>query len=107
MTGGRALVLGETGRNFAAGMSGGLAWVYNPNNTFSENCNTEMVDLDPLSITDEEQIIALLRKHIHLTGSEVAKELLGDWKRASSNFVKVFPKEYKKVLEKLQYQTVG
>jgi len=107
MTGGRALVLGETGRNFAAGMSGGIAWVYNPNNTFSENCNTEMVDLDPLSISDEEQIIALLRKHVHLTGSEVAKELLGNWKKASSQFVKVFPKEYKKVLEKLQYQTVG
>ena len=60
MTGGRALILGETGRNFAAGMSGGLAWVYNPNNTFSENCNTEMVDLDPLSIKDEEQIHCLV-----------------------------------------------
>jgi len=107
MTGGRALILGETGRNFAAGMSGGIAWVYNPNNTFSENCNTEMVDLDPLSIKDEEQIIALLHKHIHLTGSEVAKQLLADWRRAAGDFVKVYPKEYKKVLEKLAYQTVG
>jgi len=107
MTGGRTLILGETGRNFAAGMSGGLAWVYNPNNTFSENCNTEMVDLDPLSIQDEEQITALLRKHIHLTGSEVAKHLLSNWKKAASQFVKVYPKEYKKVLEKLQYQTIG
>jgi glutamate synthase (NADPH/NADH) large chain len=107
MTGGRALILGETGRNFAAGMSGGIAWVYNPNQTFSENCNKEMVDLDPLSITDEEQIIALLHKHIHLTGSEIAKQLLKDWKKVSSQFVKVYPKEYKKVLEKLQYQTIS
>jgi glutamate synthase (NADPH/NADH) large chain len=54
-------------------MSGGLAWVYNPNNTFAENCNTEMVDLDPLSLKDEEQITALLRKHISLTGSKLAQ----------------------------------
>jgi glutamate synthase (NADPH/NADH) large chain len=107
MTGGRALILGETGRNFAAGMSGGIAWVYNPNNTFSENCNTEMVDLDPLSINDEEQIITLLHKHIHLTGSEVAQHLLTHWSKAKTQFVKVYPKEYKKVLEKLQYQTIG
>ena len=107
MTGGRALILGETGRNFAAGMSGGIAWVYNPNNTFSENCNTEMVDLDPLSIQDEEQIIALLHKHVHLTGSKVAQHLLANWRKASSQFVKVFPKEYKKVLEKSAYQTIG
>jgi len=107
MTGGRALILGETGRNFAAGMSGGLAWVYNPNNTFSENCNTEMVDLDPLSIKDEEQIMALLHKHVHLTGSKVAQTLLKNWDKASTQFVKVYPKEYKKVLEKLQYQTIS
>jgi len=107
MTGGLALILGETGRNFAAGMSGGIAWVYNPKNTFAENCNLEMVDLDPLSPKDEEQIIALLHKHIHLTGSEVAKQLLANWEEASLQFVKVYPREYKKVLEKLQYQTIG
>ncbi|GAC1304886.1 MAG: glutamate synthase large subunit [Mucilaginibacter sp.] len=107
MTGGRALILGETGRNFAAGMSGGIAWVYNPNHTFSENCNMEMVDLDPLSVKDEEQIIALLHKHVHLTGSKVAKQLLANWNKAAKDFVKVYPKEYKKVLEKLQYQTVS
>ncbi|ASU34226.1 glutamate synthase large subunit [Mucilaginibacter xinganensis] len=107
MTGGFALILGETGRNFAAGMSGGIAWIYNPNNTFAENCNTEMVDLDPLSIRDEEQIIALLHKHIHLTGSKVAQKLLKNWNIASTQFVKVYPREYKKVLEKLQYQTIS
>ena len=107
MTGGRALILGGTGRNFAAGMSGGIAWVHNPNNTFAENCNPEMVDLDPLTADDEDQITALLRKHIHLTGSQVAKNLLADWGEAATQFVKVYPKEYKKVLEKLQYQTIG
>jgi glutamate synthase (NADPH/NADH) large chain len=107
MTGGRALILGETGRNFAAGMSGGIAWVYNPNNTFSENCNMEMVDLDPLSVKDEEHIIALLNKHIHLTGSKKAQRLLADWDNVSTQFVKVYPKEYKKVLEKLEYQAIS
>ncbi|WP_183574525.1 glutamate synthase large subunit [Mucilaginibacter sp. X5P1] len=107
MTGGRALILGKTGRNFAAGMSGGIAWVYNPDNTFAENCNMEMVDLDPLSIKDEEEILSLLRKHIQLTGSKVAQELLNNWNKVSGQFVKVYPKEYKKVLEKLQYQTVS
>jgi len=107
MTGGRALILGKTGRNFAAGMSGGLAWVYNPDGTFAENCNTEMVDLDPLSVTDNEQILALLRKHISLTGSKLAQQLLNNWNEVSTQFVKVYPKEYKKVLEKLQYQTIG
>jgi len=107
MTGGRALILGQTGRNFAAGMSGGIAWVYNPDGTFAENCNTEMVDLDPLSIKDEEEILTLLRKHIQLTDSKVAQELLNGWKEASGKFVKVYPKEYKKVLEKLEYQAVS
>jgi glutamate synthase (NADPH/NADH) large chain len=107
MTGGRALILGKTGRNFAAGMSGGLAWVYNPDNSFAENCNTEMVDLDPLASDDKEQIQALLRKHISLTGSKLAQEILNNWNEASTQFVKVYPKEYKKVLEKLQYQTIG
>jgi glutamate synthase (NADPH/NADH) large chain len=107
MTGGRALILGKTGRNFAAGMSGGIAWVYNPDNDFAENCNTEMVDLDPLSIKDEEHIITLLKKHIHLTGSNKAQYLLNHWKKVSGKFVKVYPKEYKKVLEKLEYQAVS
>jgi glutamate synthase (NADPH/NADH) large chain len=107
MTGGRALILGQTGRNFAAGMSGGIAWVYNPEGTFAENCNTEMVDLDPLSLQDAEQIQTLLRKHISLTSSKLAQQILGNWAQASTQFVKVYPKEYKKAIEKLQYQTIG
>jgi len=107
MTGGRALILGKTGRNFAAGMSGGIAWVYDADGTFVENCNPEMVDLDPLSPQDEEQIITLLRKHVQITGSKVAQNLLNTWQVALTKFVKVFPKEYKKVLLKNQYQATN
>jgi glutamate synthase (NADPH/NADH) large chain len=107
MTGGRALILGKTGRNFAAGMSGGLAWVYDPDNSFTENCNTEMVDLDPLSAKDKEQIVTLLRKHVQITGSTVAKSLLENWEESLLRFVKVFPKEYKKVLQQAQYQIIS
>ncbi|GAB3903827.1 glutamate synthase large subunit [Mucilaginibacter boryungensis] len=107
MTGGRALILGKTGRNFAAGMSGGIAWVYDTDGTFAENCNREMVDLDPLSPHDEEQILTLLRKHVQLTGSQVAQNLLNTWQVALTKFVKVFPQEYKKVLLKNQYQATN
>jgi glutamate synthase (NADPH/NADH) large chain len=107
MTGGYALILGKTGRNFAAGMSGGIAWVYNPDNSFAENCNTEMVDLDPLSVKDEEQILTLLRKHVSLTGSKLAQSIIKNWNKASTDFVKVYPKEYKKVIERLEYQTIS
>lgn len=98
MTGGRALILGSTGRNFAAGMSGGIAWVYDIEGTFRDNCNTEMVDLDPLDPEDETAITALLKRHIHLTGSKRATEILKNWKTEKSRFIKVFPREYKSVL---------
>jgi len=107
MTGGRALILGKTGRNFAAGMSGGIAWVYDVDGEFAENCNTEMVDLDPLSPQDEEQVITLLRKHVQLTGSKVAQDMLDTWQVVLTKFIKVFPKEYKKVLLKKQYQATN
>ena len=107
MTGGRALILGKTGRNFAAGMSGGLAWVYDVDGTFADNCNKEMVDLDPLTSKDAEQIQTLLRKHVHLTQSKVAQDMLKNWDAVATKFVKVYPKEYKKVIEKLEYQAVN
>ncbi len=86
MTGGRALILGKTGRNFAAGMSGGIAWVYDPDGTFPQNCNTEMVELDPLDADDETQIQALLHQHQQLTGSQLAAtcSVTGAKKRADS-----------------------
>jgi glutamate synthase (NADPH/NADH) large chain len=104
MTGGRALILGKTGRNFAAGMSGGIAWVYDPDRAFSVNCNHEMVDLDPLASDDKEQILQLLRKHQMLTESKVASFLLNNWDQEASNFIKVYPKEYKRVLNQVRVQ---
>lgn len=100
MTGGRALILGPTGRNFAAGMSGGIAWIYDISGTFRDNCNQEMVDLDPLDTEDETAIIALLKRHINLTNSERANFILQDWANEKSRFIKVFPREYKNVLRK-------
>ena len=100
MTGGRALILGSTGRNFAAGMSGGIAWVYDLEGNFEANCNQEMVDLDPLETEDETAIVALLKRHIHLTNSERATYILENWSEEKVKFIKVFPREYKNVLQK-------
>jgi len=102
MTGGKALIIGKTGRNFAAGMSGGIAWIYDIEGHFVENCNQEMVDLDPLSPKDEELIIKLLRKHYQLTQSTVAQFLIEHWGHESAKFIKVFPKEFKRVLAQKQ-----
>ncbi|WP_375435178.1 glutamate synthase large subunit [uncultured Hymenobacter sp.] len=102
MTGGRALILGETGRNFAAGMSGGIAWVYDPHGTFPVNCNQEMVDLEGLEAEDEKVIRALLQRHVQLTQSRRAAFLLDNWATEASRFVKVFPIEYKRVLQAAQ-----
>ena len=107
MTGGRALILGRTGRNFGAGMSGGLAWVYDPDGVFPANCNLEMVELDPLDEADETQIMALLQQHVALTGSQLAAFLLSNWAEEAGRFVKVFPSEYKKVLQAARYVAVN
>ncbi|TYZ14437.1 glutamate synthase large subunit [Hymenobacter lutimineralis] len=106
MTGGRALILGPTGRNFAAGMSGGIAWVYDADGTFPQNCNPEMVELDPLDADDETHIQHLLRQHSELTGSQLAHFLLSNWPEEVGKFVKVFPSEYKKVLQKARFEKV-
>ncbi|RZM23771.1 MAG: glutamate synthase subunit alpha, partial [Pedobacter sp.] len=98
MTGGEVLVIGGTGSNFAAGMSGGVAWVYDAKGDFASKCNKEMVDLDPLDEQDELRINVLLKKHVQLTDSNLAKFLLNDWTTQSAHFIKVFPKEYKAVL---------
>lgn len=98
MTGGIAVILGETGRNFAAGMSGGIAYVYDQNQTFSGKCNSEMVDLDELTAEDVETLKELINKHYLNTGSERAKAILENWSLDVERFVKVFPKDYKKIL---------
>jgi len=79
-------------------MSGGIAWVYDTTGTFHNRCNPEMVDLEKLDSEDENQIISLLKQHIHLTNSDLADYILNNWKNSRSFFVKVFPKEYKQVL---------
>lgn len=102
MTGGKIVVLGKTGRNFAAGMSGGIAYVYDKNNMFKNSlCNTEMVDLDPLDSTDKNELNELIEKHRDYTNSNLAKQLLENWDVEYQHFVKVFPKDYKKALERI------
>jgi glutamate synthase (NADPH/NADH) large chain len=99
MTGGTVVVLGDTGRNFAAGMSGGIAYVYDVKGKFNKNCNKEMVDLDPVSDEDAFVLKQMIEKHLQYTGSTVAKFVLDDFENQLQHFVKVFPKDYKKVLQ--------
>lgn len=101
MTGGRVIVLGKTGRNFAAGMSGGIAYVWDKENIFSKKVNMAMVELERL--TDSEEI-EFLKQQIELqkeyTGSKRAEEILANWKVELDRFVKVIPTDYKKALQK-------
>jgi len=128
MTGGVVCVLGDTGRNFAAGMSGGIAYVYDPDGRFAELCNLSMVDLEPVGPTgaveredealkprqrsvsvensgmgdplrfDAERLRILVERHHLFTGSARAAELLADWDEALTRFVKVMPKDYRRAL---------
>lgn len=99
MTGGIAIILGSTGRNFAAGMSGGIAYVYDVSEELTGNCNHEMVDLDPIGSEDEKTLLELLTQHRSFTGSSIAGFILSDWQHQLKNFIKVFPREYKKVVQ--------
>ncbi len=99
MTGGLVVVLGKTGRNFAAGMSGGIAYVYDKYNEFSANCNYSMVELEQLDVADKKVVKDLLQKHFKYTRSPIAKEILDDYSVESRRFIKVMPIEYKRVLE--------
>lgn len=98
MTGGTAVILGSTGRNFAAGMSGGIAYVYDVNGQFDQLCNKEMVDLDPLDLTDAQLLQDMITHHFAYTASSVARFVLDDFENQLKNFVKVFPRDYKKAL---------
>lgn len=124
MTGGTVVVLGETGRNFAAGMSGGIAYVYDPDKTFERKCNLSMVSLEPVlscfdqeasiekaiwhrlglngkAQTDEMILKQLIENHFTHTGSMTARHLLENWTNCREDFVKVFPMEYKRALKEL------
>ena len=100
MTGGRVVVIGSTGRNFAAGMSGGVAYVIDITGNFKRHCNLAMVDIDPLSDAEDSDLVKeMLKHHFHLTGSTVAEKILANWKAMHAKFLKVTPKDYKRVLE--------
>jgi glutamate synthase (NADPH/NADH) large chain len=121
MTGGTAVVLGKTGRNFAAGMSGGIAYVYDEDGQFASRCNTAMVTLEKIGtaaeqkegktrlhreLTDEAQLRKLLEDHNRWTGSKRARELLDHWAISRTKFVKVFPNEYKRALAEMYQREV-
>jgi glutamate synthase domain-containing protein 3 len=99
MTGGRVVVLGRTGRNFAAGMSGGIAYVYDQDRAFTGRCNLELVELEELAEQDEAEVKELISEHVARTGSLVGRNLLASWEKgARERFVKVMPRDYKRVL---------
>ena len=127
MTGGVAVVLGRTGRNFAAGMSGGIAYVYDEDGDFEVRCNTSMVDLEPIrregagvmpgtdaagradyhpdmTRFDEPRLRGLVERHLHYTGSEVARCMLDDWENRVERFVKVMPVDYRRALEEMRHE---
>ncbi len=98
MTGGTVVILGATGRNFAAGMSGGIAYVMDEDGAFAGLVNTDTVDLDPLTKEDEDLIQRMVRRHFHYTRSHCADEVLRKWNTYAPKFVKVFPRDYKRAL---------
>lgn len=103
MTGGRVVVLGETGRNFAAGMSGGVAYVWDKNHNFDYFCNMEMVELSLIEEASyRKELHELIRQHYLYTGSKLARTMLDNWNRYVDEFIQVVPIEYKRVLQEEQ-----
>jgi len=103
MTGGRIIIIGHTGRNFAAGMSGGVAYVLDEAGNFKTRCNLSMVDLEALDTEEEiEEVKGLLRRHLRYTGSAVAERILGSWQAMEAKFVKVIPKDYKRAMKAMK-----
>jgi glutamate synthase (NADPH/NADH) large chain/glutamate synthase (ferredoxin) len=124
MTGGTVAVLGQTGRNFAAGMSGGIAYVYDEDGKFATRCNTAMVSMEKVLTTaeqeavldkaiwhhgesDEAQLKKLLADHNRWTGSKRARDLLDNWETSRLKFVKVFPNEYKRALGEIHARKIA
>ena len=102
MTGGKAIILGDTGRNFGAGMSGGEAYVFDPKKQFKEKCNFDTFELEELKDKDEIALLHnLVKNHFKYTESEIAKRILDDWSSNIKKFVKVMPTDYKRVLEEI------
>ncbi|MCP4942965.1 MAG: glutamate synthase large subunit [Planctomycetaceae bacterium] len=108
MTGGRVVVLGPTGRNFAAGMSGGVAYIWDRDGDFNLNCNLATVELEAITDAEEEaDVQSLIKRHAELTGSAVAAEALADWPQFIAQCIKVMPTDYKRVLNELKAQTAA
>ena len=103
MTGGIAVILGNFGRNFAAGMSGGIAYIYNEENIFDEKkFNLEMIELENLLESDTKELFMLLNNHLKYTKSPKANLILQNWKKSKNNFIKIMPTDYKRALKLLQ-----
>ena len=103
MTGGKVVVLGKTGRNFAAGMSGGIAYIYDPEHKFKNGlCNTETIEFETVEGNEADELKNLIERHVAYTNSTKGIELLSDWNTSLENFVKVMPTEYKKALKRLE-----
>ena len=98
MTGGRVVVLGLTGRNFAAGMSGGISYVYDVDNKFKSRVNNELVDIVGLENQDLNWLKTIISRHVALTGSARAQEVLADWKRSFTMIRKVLPRDYARAI---------
>ncbi|MBU1667964.1 glutamate synthase large subunit [bacterium] len=105
MTGGRVVILGEIGKNFAAGMSGGVAYVYDKENLFAQRINQEMVDLDQIE-EDADEVRGMIENYVKYTGSKEAYAILEDWNMNKSKFIKVMPRDYKRVLDEEKEQEV-
>ncbi|WP_195263119.1 glutamate synthase large subunit [Clostridium sp. 1001275B_160808_H3] len=98
MTGGTVVLLGECGINFAAGMSGGIAYIYNKNNNFNSNLNKEMVEIEKLDDSDIDKVKSLIEEHVEATDSNLGTQLLLNWSIESNKFLKVVPNDYKKII---------
>jgi len=102
MTGGQVVVIGPTGRNFAAGMSGGVAYILDEAGDFASRCNNEMADVEPLDAEDIDKIRKAIEKHVHYTKSQKGQKVLANWEEMLPKFVKVMPRDYKRVLNCLK-----
>ena len=108
MTGGKVVVLGPTGINFAAGMSGGIAYLYTEDVDYKINLNTDMILIEELSLEDEEEVKELIQEHVDATGSPKANKILYNFETEKSKFIKIIPKDYKKILETVEkYKNLG
>jgi glutamate synthase (ferredoxin) len=102
MTGGKVVILGATGRNFAAGMSGGVAYILDDQGDFASRCNTQMADIEPLDEEDQETVYQMIQKHADYTKSQKAAKVLANWQEFAPKFIKVMPRDYKRVLQAIQ-----